>query len=128
VLWNQYLRSEPATHDSGAVRVRSGRVIAKIAVVLLLVFLAGFATTLKYGQYFPQGDPIGHVAMSNKMDVAHAPANCDCAPVETATEIVPPEPRCETFRPEPPSPPVIQMLGLTLSLQHRSPPFSPFVS
>jgi hypothetical protein len=97
-------------------------------VLLLLILLAGFAATLKFGQYFPQGDPIAHAAMSNKMDVAHAPATCDSAPVETATEIVPPEPRSETFRREPSPPPVIQLLGLTLSLQHRSPPFSPFLS
>jgi len=102
--------------------MRSGRAVAKIAVVLLLILLVGFAATLKFGQYFPQGDPIAHAAMSNKMDVAHAPATCDCAPVETATEIVPPEPKCESVRREPPPPPVIQLLGLTLSLQHRSPP------
>jgi hypothetical protein len=91
-------------------------------VLLLLILLAGFAATLKFGLYFPQGDPIAHAAMSNKMNVAHAPATCDSAPVEAATEIVPPEPRCETFRREPPPPPVIQLLGLTLNLQHRSPP------
>jgi hypothetical protein len=120
--WNHYLRSDLPNCESDALRTPSVRAVRKIAVLLLLVFLAGFSTTLKYGQYFPQGDPIGHAAMSNKMDVAHAPATCDSAPVETATELVPPEPRCETFRREPPPPLVIQLLGLTLSLQHRSPP------
>lgn len=98
--------------------------MAKIAVLLLLILLAGFAATLKFGLYFPQGDPIAQAAMSNKMDVAHAPATYHAAPVESATEIVPSEARCETFRREPPPPPVNQMLGLTLSLQHRSPPSS----
>jgi hypothetical protein len=96
-------------------------------VLLLLILLAGYAATLKFGQYFPQDDPIAHAAMSNKMNVAHTPATYDSAPVETATEIVRPQPRCETFHREPPPPPVIQLLGLTLSLQHRSPPPS-FVS
>jgi hypothetical protein len=111
-----------ANCNSDAPRRRSGQAAAKIAVVLLLILLAGFAATLKFGLYFPQGDPIGHVAKCNKINVAHAPDTCDSAPVETATEIVPPEPRCETFRREPPPPPIIRMLGLTLSLQHRSPP------
>ena len=118
------MRSGLPNCESDALRTPLGRVVPKIAILLLLVFLAAFSTTLKYGQYFPQGDPIGHAARSSKMDVAHSPATCDSAPVETATELVPPEPRCEKFRREPPPPLVIQLLGLTLSLQHRSPPSS----
>jgi hypothetical protein len=120
VSWKHYLRGNMPTR---ALRVRPGRAIIKIAIVLLVVFLAGFSTTLKYGQYRPQGDPIGHVAKINKINVAHTPATFDSAPVETATEIVSPEPKCETLRREPPPPPAaIQVLGLTLTLQHRSPP------
>jgi hypothetical protein len=100
------------------------RFLRRTAILLLLVSVAGLATTARYSSYLPESSPIHFIAGISKMDVDHLPVLFAPVRVNATAIIAPPE---QTFQcwPESTSQKIeLPQIGLTLSLQHRSPPSS----
>jgi len=91
-------------------------------VVLLLFAVAGLSTVAKNSQYFPNSNPAHYINISNKMKGAPAPVLLDFAPLYPIAKVVPPQPYTPTNHGVEevslPSP----SIGVTVSIQHRSPP------
>jgi hypothetical protein len=96
----------------------------RAAVIFLLVALAGLSTFAKYTPYLPKTDPSHFVNNATKLKVAQTPVVLDRTPLHPFTVIVPPRPAYRPRRTDKPVAPPIQLIGLTVSLQHRSPPTS----
>lgn len=94
----------------------------KFAIILLLLGLAGLATLAKDGQYYPTTNPVRHVSLSTKMNVTHASLVFDREPLEDLARLLTPKPRPAVGRRIEPKPLPIKSVGITVSLQHRSPP------
>lgn len=101
-------------------RLRSS--YSKLAIVLLLIGLAGLATAAKNGQYYPKTNPARLVSISTKMNVTHALVLPSSGVLETVTRIVMPKPRAILVRRTEPEPLPAESVGLAASLQLRSPP------
>ncbi|MFY9528567.1 MAG: hypothetical protein WBC04_17565 [Candidatus Acidiferrales bacterium] len=98
--------------------------LRRAAVLLLLVAVVGLSTLAKHSQYLPNTNPARYVSISSKMNVAYSPAVLEPKPLRAVARIVPPQPSIGTSRREEPEPPPIERMGLTVSLQRRSPPSS----
>jgi hypothetical protein len=96
--------------------------LKKIAIVLLLVGIAGLTTAAKDGQYYPAANPARQVSLSTKMNLNHVPVGFRRAPLEKVAQIVVARPRPTMCRPVEPELLLIEGLAITLSEQHRSPP------
>lgn len=108
-------------HRSGLPK-HSRLIVIRLAVVLLLLGLAGLATAAKDGQYYPTTNPARQVSLSTKMNLAHAPVVFTCGPLESVGRLLVPKPRPIFRRPTQPEPLLIQPVGLTETLQLRAPP------
>jgi len=98
------------------------RLVNKLAVFVLLLGLANLATMAKNGQYYPTANPARQVSLSTKMNDTHAPVAPVRAPLEKVARTVPAKP-CPTIRRQTqPKPLPVQAIGITVTLQHRSPP------
>ena len=93
-------------------------------VALLLIAVAGLSTLAKNSQYFPKSNPAHYVSVSNKMKAAPSPDVLERAPLQPIAKVVPPQPCTprnngveEVSLPSP-------SIGVTVSIQHRSPPIS----
>jgi hypothetical protein len=117
-------KSEAARLSSSPGRRRLGLAMGKLAILALIVGLVGLATMAKDGQYFPTTNPARHVSLSTKMNVAHPHVVCDRVPLKEATQIeaLRPLPQRLIVRRVQQEPLPIQSVGVTVSLQHRSPP------
>lgn len=94
----------------------------RVAVLFLLLALAGLSTLAKYTPYLPKTNPAHYVNPATKMKVAQAPALFDQTPLQAVATVVPPRPNYRPRRQDQPPDPPIQRIGLTVSYQHRSPP------
>lgn len=97
----------------------------KLAIVLLLVGLAGLATVAKDGQYYPKANPVHQVSLSTKMNLNTVPVLLIHTPLQRVARIFAAKPRASIRRPIEPEVPLIQPIAVTVSLQHRSPPSLP---
>lgn len=95
---------------------------SRLAIVLLLIGLAGLATAAKNGQYYPTSNPARLVSISTKMNVTHAPVLPSCGVLRTVTRLVVPKPRTILLRRTESEPLPAESVGLATSLQFRSPP------
>lgn len=91
-------------------------------VLLLLIAVVGLYTLAKNGQYFPKTNPVRYVSLSIKMNVAHAPVVIAGDKLQLIARVAPPRlvlrvSRLEQFEATP-----VQRIGVTVSMQHRSPP------
>jgi hypothetical protein len=93
-------------------------------VVLLLFAVTGLSTLAKNSQYFPNSNPAHYINISNKMKGAPAPVLLDPGPLYPIAKVVPLQPCAprnhgveEISLPSP-------SIGVTVSIQHRSPPSS----
>jgi hypothetical protein len=117
--------SQFATPDSGTSQTaRTRRVYLKLGVVMLLVAIAGFSTLAKNSQYFSRSNPAHYINISSKMTVSHSPAALDPAPLHPIARFVPPQPATRTAQVVREEIPALPSIGVTVSLQHRSPPIS----
>jgi len=94
----------------------------KIAIVLLLVGLAGLATVAKDGQYYPTANPARQISVSTKMNLNHVPVIFSRTPLQKVAQVVAAKPRPMIRRSPEPELLLIEPVGVTVSLQHRSPP------
>jgi hypothetical protein len=90
-------------------------------LLLLLLAVATLSTAAKMSWYLPQGDAGHNLTAAVKMKVAHSPIIFDRLPLQPMVKIAPPLPEIRTSRPVEPEP-EIRSIGVTVSLQHRSPP------
>ena len=108
----------------GQQEITRSSIWPRAAVLFLLVALAGLSTFAKYTPYLPKTDPSHFVNNATKLKVAQSPLVLDRAPLHPVATVVPPRPAYRPRRTDEPVAPPIQVIGLTVSIQHRSPPTS----
>jgi len=106
--------------NSGSAR-RWREVSKRAAVVLLLLAVPILSTLAKNSWYLPQADTAHYLNGAIKMKVSHTPLLVRWEPPMPTAKVFPPPASTERVVPEVPNPPVPD-IGITLSLQHRSPP------
>ena len=109
---------------SGVCLTNDNPIWPRLAVLFLLVALAGLSTFAKYTPYLPKTDPSHFVNHATKMKVAQSPVVLDRAPLYPVATVIPPRPAYHRRCTDKTVAPRIQLIGLTVSLQHRSPPTS----
>jgi hypothetical protein len=94
----------------------------KGALLALLLFAVPTLSTLaKTSWYLPQSNPGHYLNIASKMQVRHCAVILEKAPLHTTAKLPIPRPVARSDREadwEPPKP----SIGVTVSLQHRSPP------
>jgi hypothetical protein len=98
------------------------RVWMQVAVLSLLVMLAGLATFAKYTPYLPKTSPSHYVNNATKLKVVQSSVLHERAPLLPIAMVVPSRPEYRARRTDVPVAPPIELIGLTVSRQHRSPP------
>jgi hypothetical protein len=99
------------------------RFCLRVGVLLLLVAIAGFATLAKNSQYYSKSNPAHYINISSKMKVAAVPAVIDRAPLLRHLEsFTLPLPQLHVTRVVRAETPPLPSIGVSVSLQHRSPP------
>jgi hypothetical protein len=91
-------------------------------LALLLFAVPTLSTLAKESWYLPQSNPGHYLNIASKMQVRHCSIILEKTPLEPTAKLAPPQPTTPSIREadaEPPNP----ALGVTVSLQHRSPPF-----
>jgi hypothetical protein len=96
----------------------------RVAVVMLLVAVAGLSTLAKNIQYFPKTNPTHYVSSSTKMKVVHAPVVLDRDRQLPVSKISVPPRTVWPIREDRLEAVLIPAVGVTVSMQHRSPPAS----
>jgi hypothetical protein len=94
----------------------------KRALLTLLFFAVPALSTLaKNSWYLPQSNPGHYLNIASKMRVPHCPGVFVKAPLQAIARFVPVQPLTRRTR-EPELVPPKPSIGVTISLQHRSPP------
>lgn len=97
------------------------RILTSTALVLLILAMAALSVTATHGRFLPESDPVHFLYAATKMNVA--PPVVFVPPIVFAfAKVVPlqtsfwtlPRQKSEQFE--------LPQIGLTVSLQHRSPP------
>jgi len=112
---------------SPTVQTKSLKIVpVQVAVVTLLVFLAGFSTLAKNVQYLPKSNPAHYLSIASKMK-----ANSDCTitqlklqPTQQSSQLVIPEAVIPVFTFDPGEAPFVQRISLIVSLRYRAPPIT----
>jgi hypothetical protein len=97
-------------------------VYLKVGVVMLLLAIASFSTLAKNSQYFSRSNPAHFINISSKMKVSHLPVVIDRTPLRPVARFIPPQPETRTTHLVRAEIPALPSIGVTVSLQHRSPP------
>jgi len=116
-------RKEKAISSSSHLRKCLAPFVRGSLLALLLFAVPALSTLAKNSWYLPQSNPIHYLNIASKMQVPHVPVVLEKAPLRPIAMLVPaPEVIRSTHEPdlEPPKP----SIGVTVSLQHRSPPSS----
>jgi len=98
------------------------RFLARTAVLMLLILVPVLTTLAKNSLYYPASNLNHYVSISSKMNVTHAPAIFESAPMRPVANVVPPLPIFPRIREARMDAPLIPQIGSTVSLQLRSPP------
>jgi hypothetical protein len=96
----------------------------RLAILLLLLGLTGLSATAKDGQYHRVSNLEHESSLATKMNVPPPAANFSVQPLRTVARIVIEEPRQILFPRIEAEPPVAESIGVTVAMQHRSPPDS----
>lgn len=116
-------QGETGALDS-STRARGRMICNRLAVLLLLVGLAGLAATAKDGQYHRTSNIEHQSSLSTKMNVPPARAIVRSAELQKVARLIASKPR-PTFRTRfKPEPLPTESVGVTVAMQHRSPPES----
>lgn len=103
-------------------KARPGDIGLRVTIVVLLVAVAGLSTLAKNIQYFPKTNPAHYVTSSTKMKVVHAPVVLESDRQLPARRIQAPSPAVWPVCKDRLESPLIPAVGVTISMQHRSPP------
>jgi hypothetical protein len=90
--------------------------------LLLLLAVPTLSTLAKDSWYLPSSNPVHFLNIASKMQLRHIAVVLDKTTLQTSAKLVP-APREMRRSPEPKSEPPAPAIGVTVSLQHRSPPF-----
>src|ERR1700747_2742930 len=112
---------------SPTVQTKSLKIVpVQVAVVTLLVFLAGFSTLAKNVQYLPKSNPAHYLSIASKMK-----ANSDCTAAHLKLQLTQPSSRLAipeavlpVFSFDPWEAPFVQRISLIVGLQYRAPPIT----
>ena len=104
-------------------RASDRRLGLKVGILLLLVAIAGFSTLAKNSQYFSKSNPAHYINISSKMKVTALPAAIDREPIRHVARFIVPQPQTRMPRVVRKEIPLLPSIAVTVSLQHRSPPF-----
>jgi len=115
-------RVEAESRGRALERKKPSQIWPRVAVLFLLVTFAGLSTFAKYTPYLPKTNPSHFVNHATKMKVAQSPVVLDRAPLYPVATVIPLRPAYRPRRTDKPVAPPIQLIGLTVSLEHRSPP------
>ena len=102
-------------------RIGLKRLLVRAAVLLLLFAVAGLSTVAKNSRFLPKSYHARYLSKASKMDVV-SPITCDRPSLKPAAEFVPPKPTFHVTQWIQPETTPLRQIGLTVSLQHRSPP------
>ena len=95
----------------------------KCTVLLLVLAVPALSTVAKTSSYLPSSNLGRYMSAANKMEVNWPPVVYDRGLLEQIVTLIPPRPQVRTNRQAEPVP-EIRSIGVTISLQHRSPPSS----
>ncbi|OLC86638.1 MAG: hypothetical protein AUH88_04285 [Acidobacteria bacterium 13_1_40CM_4_61_5] len=96
----------------------------RAALLLLLIVLAHLSTLAKSGKYFHKSHPVRQISMSFKMRIPHSAAALDPRPAHPVSRMISPQYAVQSMRCDDPEKPLIERIGLSVSIHHRSPPSS----
>jgi hypothetical protein len=91
---------------------------------MLLVLVPILSTLAKNSVYYPPSNLTHYVSISSKMNETHAPLIPEVAKMHPLANVVPSLPMFPRIRKAQMDAPPIPQIGVTISLQFRSPPFS----
>jgi hypothetical protein len=94
----------------------------RVLVVTLLVAVAGLSTLAKNTQYLPKTNPAQYVTSATKMKVVHSPVVLNRDRQLPVSRIIVAPPAIWPAREDLWDVPLIPAVGVTVSMQHRSPP------
>jgi hypothetical protein len=92
-------------------------------MLLLLVALAGLATLAKHSEYLPEANPTHFLSISAKMEAAHLPVLIVPGQACVLSELLSSRPTFRARRTVQREKLRFQEVDLSVSLQHRPPPF-----
>jgi hypothetical protein len=103
-------------------RGTSCRLGTRIGVCLLILVFTGLSVQARQNEYLPKSNPAHYLSIATKVKVNHALAYRVPAQLDAVALVLPPEPQFHSFLPVVFVKPHLRQIGLTVSLQHRSPP------
>jgi len=104
---------------------RAQRIGVRLAVIVLLFAVAGFATLAKNSLYYPKSGNVQYISIASKMKVSQ-PAQAAERPLSLpAGTMVLPQPDVQPTRAILEEPAAHSLAGFTRSPQDRAPPVSP---
>lgn len=119
---NDSERKEKSIHSFSQLRSRLAPFVRGALLVLLLLAVPSLATLAKNSWYLPQSNPVHYLNIASKMRVPQVALVLNKAPLQSIAMLIPaPEVIRSTHEPEPEPPK--PSIGVTVALQHRSPPF-----
>lgn len=99
----------------------SKRILATAAIMLLIMAVAALSVVATHDRYLPESDPAHFLPTATKMNVA-PPVVFAPPPVYVFTKVTPDQSGLWTSPFQESAPLDLRQIGLTVSLQHRSPP------
>ena len=115
-------RQEKAINCSLHLRKCLAPFVKGALLALLLFAVPALSTLAKNSWYLPQSNPVHYLNIASKMQVPQVPVVLEKAPLRLIAMLIPaPEEAIRSTHepdPEPPKP----SIGVTVALQHRSPP------
>lgn len=101
---------------------RCKRILTASAAVLLILAVVGCSVTATHGRYQPKSDPAHFLYISIKMNVT-PPVVFAAPPTLTFPDVLPAPTNFWMLGADESERLELRQIGLTVSLQHRSPPF-----
>ena len=109
---------------SSRLRTNRAPVGLRLAILGLLIAVAGLATLAKNGQYFPNANPAHQVSISTKLNVASAKISVVVHDVQPAIPVVLARPPITATRLELFEPALPNRTATSIHKQLRSPPLA----
>lgn len=120
---NDSERQEKSINSFSHLRSRIAPIVRGALLALLLLAVPTLATLAKNSWYLPQTNPVHYLNIASKMQVPHVPVVLDKTPLQLIAMLIP-APEVVRSMQEPDFEPPIPSVGITVALQHRSPPSS----
>jgi hypothetical protein len=117
-------RQEKAIHSSLHLRKCLAPFVRGSLLALLLFAVPALSTLAKNSWYLPQSNPVHYLNIASKMRVPQVAVVLNKAPLRAIAMLIPAPEEVIRSTHEPDLEPPKPSIGVTVSLQHRSPPSS----